>query len=68
MEIASRQLRAWLQGRRVVSAPREVPVIRPDAGAVRGLAGHRLTAHIERFRQVDAVSFDAARDSSPTWG
>src|SRR5712664_648560 len=50
VEIASRQLRAWLQGRRVVSARAERSrVIRGQTPArFAGLAGHQLT-DIERF-------------------
>ena len=59
VEIASRQLRAWLQGRRVVSARAERSrVIRGQTPArFAGLAGHRLT-DIERFGKWMLLSFD----------
>ena len=59
VEIASRQLRAWLQGRRVVSARAERSrVIRGQTPArFASLAGHRLT-DIERFGKWMLLSFD----------
>ena len=59
VEIASRQLRAWLQGRRVVSArAQRSRVIRGQTPArFAGLAGHRLT-DIERFGKWMLLSFD----------
>jgi formamidopyrimidine-DNA glycosylase len=59
VEIASRQLRAWLGGRRVVSARAEKSrVIRGQTPArFAGLAGHRLT-DIERFGKWMLLSFD----------
>src|SRR2546421_10540911 len=59
VEIASRQLRGWLQGRRIVSARAERSrVIRGQTQArFAGLAGHRLTG-IERFGKWMLLSFD----------
>src|SRR3954471_7504830 len=59
VEIASRQLRAWLEGRRVVSARAERSrVIRGQSQArFAQLAGHRLTG-IERFGKWMLLSFD----------
>src|SRR2546427_179650 len=59
VEIASRQLRGWLQGRRIASARAERSrVIRGQTQArFAGLAGHRLTA-IERFGKWMLLSFD----------
>lgn len=59
VEIASRQLRAWLEGRRIVSARAEKSrVIRGQTQArFAGLAGHRLQG-IERFGKWMLLSFD----------
>jgi formamidopyrimidine-DNA glycosylase len=59
VEIASRQLRAWLHGRRIVSArAKNSRVIRGQSQArFAGLAGHRLT-DIERFGKWMLLSFD----------
>jgi len=59
VEIASRQLRGWLQGRRIVSARAERSrVIRGQTQArFAGLAGHRLTG-IERIGKWMLLSFD----------
>ena len=59
VEIASRQLRAWLEGRKVVSARAERSrVIRGQSQArFAQLAGHRLTG-IERFGKWMLLSFD----------
>ena len=59
VEIASRQLRAWLEGRRIVSARAEKSrVIRGQTQArFAGLAGHRL-AGIERLGKWMLLSFD----------
>ncbi len=59
VEIASRQLRGWLQDRRIVSARAEKSrVIRGQTQArFAGLAGHRLTG-IERFGKWMLLSFD----------
>src|SRR3954462_11323675 len=59
VEIASRQLRSWLQGRRVVAAKAEKSrVIRGQSQArFAGLVGHRLTG-IERFGKWMLISFD----------
>src|SRR5712671_2294342 len=59
VEIASRQLRGWLQGRRIVSARAERSrVIRGQSQApFAGLVGHRLTG-IERFGKWMLLSFD----------
>src|SRR5437016_9051749 len=59
VEIASRQLRGWLQGRRIVSARAERSrVIRGQTQArFAGLAGHRLIG-IERFGKWMLLSFD----------
>src|SRR6266404_360978 len=59
VEIASRQLRAWLKGRRVVSARAERSrVIRGQTPArFASLAGHRLT-DIERFGKWMLLLFD----------
>src|SRR4051812_43636272 len=59
VEIASRQLRSWLKGRRVVSARAERSrVIRGQTQArFAGLVGHRLTG-IERFGKWMLLSFD----------
>src|SRR5919204_2911510 len=59
VEIASRQLRAWLEGQRIVSARAEKSrVIRGQTQArFGGLAGRRL-AGIERFGKWMLLSFD----------
>src|SRR2546430_5802721 len=59
VEIASRQLRAWLEGRRVLTARAEKSrVIRGQTRArFAGLVGHRLT-DIERFGKWMLLSFD----------
>jgi len=59
VEIASRQLRGWLQGRRIVSARAEKSrVIRGQTQArFAALAGHRLTG-IERSGKWMLLSFD----------
>src|SRR4051794_35740021 len=59
VEIASRQLRSWLNGRRIVSARAERSrVIRGQTQArFAGLAGHRLEK-IERFGKWMLLSFD----------
>jgi len=59
VEIASRQLRAWLEGRRVVGARAEKSrVIRGQTQArFAGLVGHRLLG-IERFGKWMLMSFD----------
>jgi formamidopyrimidine-DNA glycosylase len=59
VEIASRQLRAWLEGRRILSARAEKSrVIRGQSQArFAGLVGHRLT-DIERFGKWMLLSFD----------
>src|SRR4051794_35102431 len=59
VEIASRQLRSWLQGRRVVAAKAEKSrVIRGQSQArFAGLVGHRLQG-IERFGKWMLLSFD----------
>ena len=59
VEIASRQLRRWLAGRRIVSArAAKSRVIRGQAPArFAGLAGHRLLG-IERFGKWMLLSFD----------
>jgi formamidopyrimidine-DNA glycosylase len=59
VEIASRQLRNWLRGRRIVSARAERSrVIRGQAQArFAGLAGHGLEG-IERFGKWMLLSFD----------
>jgi len=59
VEIASRQLRGWLEGRRIVSARAERSrVIRGQTQArLAGLAGHRLTG-IERFGKWMLLAFD----------
>ena len=59
VEIASRQLRSWLQGRRVVAARAEKSrVIRGQSQArFAGLSGHRLLG-IERFGKWMLLSFD----------
>src|SRR2546428_11331108 len=69
VEIASRQLRGWLQGRRVVSARAERwRVIRGQTQArSAGLAGHRLTG-IERFGKWMLLSFDGGEGLLPHLG
>src|SRR5947209_20158799 len=59
VEIASRQLRSWLNGRRIVSARAERSrVIRGQTQArFAALAGHRLLG-IERFGKWMLLSFD----------
>jgi formamidopyrimidine-DNA glycosylase len=59
VEIGSRQLRAWLEGRRVVGARAEKSrVIRGQTQArFAGLVGHRLLG-IERFGKWMLLSFD----------
>src|SRR3954471_7479118 len=59
VEIASRQLRRWLGGRRIVSAhAAKSRVIRGQTPArFAGLAGHRLLV-IERFGKWMLLSFD----------
>ena len=59
VEIASRQLRSWLQGRRITSArAAKSRVIRGQSQArFAALAGHRLLA-IERFGKWMLLSFD----------